>query len=101
MGMPDFKEGKVKSRTKTGKTVIFSGKSGTIVPILPWKDTSPLFIHSWPRLPFLLSKMSQKYKKNYNFDIFLHFPKFAPLLLPNFGKNSKFDNIPYVYIIEV
>ena len=45
--------------------------------------------------------MSQKMSKTYNFDIFQHFPTFAPLPLLNFEMNPKFDHTPYVYIIKV
>ena len=54
-----------KSRGK--KAVILPGKLGTIVSILPWKDKVPLFTHSSPKLPFLLSKMSQKISENLYF----------------------------------
>ena len=39
--------------------------------------------------------------KTCNFDIFQHFPKFAPLPFLNFEMNPKFDHTPYVYIIKV
>ena len=32
-----------KSRVKTGKTIIFPGIAGEILPIFPWKDRSPIF----------------------------------------------------------
>ena len=38
-------------------------------------------------------KCPRKCQKTYNFDIFLHFPKFTPLPLLNFGMNLKFDDI--------
>ena len=46
MGMPDFREGQVGKYGQNWKTVIFPGKSGAVVPVLPWKDRSPLFTHS-------------------------------------------------------
>ena len=42
--------------------------------------------------------MSKKMSKTYNFDIFLHFLKFTPLPLLNFGMNPKFDHI-LLYIL--
>ena len=43
--------------------------------------------------------MSKKMSKNYNFDIFLHLPKFTPLPFLNFGMNPKFDHIPPTCIL--
>ena len=33
--MPDFREGQVKNRTRTGKLVTFTGNLGAIISILP------------------------------------------------------------------
>ena len=87
-----------KSRVKLEKTVIFPGKSEAIVPILPWKDRSQAFTHSWPKLSFILFKMSQKMsKKTYNFR---HFPN---LYLSSHIVKGILNLIipPYVYIIKV
>ena len=58
-----------KSRAKTRKIVIviFPGKSEKIVPILSWKDRIPYFAHSWPKLLFIIFKMSQKMSKYLRF----------------------------------
>ena len=84
-----------KSRVKTGlKTVIFPGKSGAIVPILPWQDRSAPFLHVLdPNSLAFYVKCLAKCQKPCNFDIFKHFPKFTPLPILNFGVNSKFDHI--------
>ena len=72
--------------SKLEKTVIFLGKSGTIVPTLPCKDRSPPLLHILdPNYPSLYLKRPRKCRKTYNFDIFQHFPKFAPLPLPILG----------------
>ena len=90
--MEKWKSGKVGS--KLAKAVIFPEKSGAIVPILPWKERSPpLHILDTNYHPFYL-KHPRKCQKIYNFDIFQHFPKFAPLPLLNFGLNPKFDHNP-------
>ena len=39
-------------------------------------------------------KCPRKYQKTYNFNIFLHFPKFTPLPLQNFVENTEFDYTP-------
>ena len=43
--MQDVWEGQVESRSKTGETITFTGKSEEVVPTLPWKVRSPLFTH--------------------------------------------------------
>ena len=43
MGKPDFREGQVEKWGQNWKILIFPGKSGAIVVILPWKDKSPPF----------------------------------------------------------
>ena len=46
-----------------------------------------------PNSPSIYVKCPKKCPKTYNFDIFLHFPKFTPLPLLNFEMNAKFDHI--------
>ena len=46
MRMPDIWEGQVGKRAKIGETLIFPGKLGVLVPILPWNVRSPYFTHS-------------------------------------------------------
>ena len=46
---------------KTEKTVIFPGE---IVPMLPWKDRSPLLHVLDPDFPSFYVKMSKKMSKN-------------------------------------
>ena len=58
-----------------------------------------------PNSPSIYVKCPRKCQETYNFDIFLHFPKFTPLSLLNFGMNPNFDHISlcvyyYSYIIK-
>ena len=91
-----------KSKDKTGKTVIFPEIAGKIVPIFALEGQEAPFLHVLdPNSPSIYVKCPRKCRKTYNFDIFLHFRKFTPLPLLNFGMNPKFDHIPYGYIIKV
>ena len=59
-----------KGRVKTGKTVIFPGKSGAIFPVSPLKDRSPLLHVLDPNSPSFYVKCPRKCQNTYNFDIF-------------------------------
>ena len=86
---------------KLEKLSFFQGNQGQLFQFCPGRIET-LFLHiPDPDYPSFYLKCPRKYQKPYNFEIFFTLPKFAPLLLPNFGKHSKFDYNPYVYIIEV
>ena len=86
---------------KTEKILIFPGRSRAIVPILPLKDRSPTFTHSSPKLLFLLSKMSKKISKAYNFDIFDTSPNLHLSPSQSLDKILNLIEQSYVYFIEV
>ena len=83
-----------KSRVKTGKTVIFLWKAGSVVPILPGRKESP-FLHVLdPNSPSFYVKCPRKFQKTYNFDIFPTLLQIYTSSLINFRMNLKFDHMP-------
>ena len=87
---------RLKSRAKTRKIVIFPGKSGQLFQFCPGRIEA-LFYTFFTQI---ILKCPRKYQKTHNFEIFLHFPKFAPLLLSNFEENPKFDHIPMYVLLK-
>ena len=45
VGKPDFREGQVENRAKTGKLPNFPGIWGEIFPICPWNIQVPSILH--------------------------------------------------------
>ena len=70
MGKSDFRDGQVESRVKLERNCHFSRKIGEIVPILSWKDRSPLLHILGRNYPSFYLKCPRKCQKTYNFDIF-------------------------------
>ena len=54
-----------------------------------------------PNSPSLYVKCPRKCQKPIILTFFLHFPKFTPLPLPNFGINPKFDRIPLYILLKL
>ena len=85
MGGNATEEPKLERKAKTGKTVIFQEKLGQLFQFCPG-SIETLFLHVLDlNYPSIYLKCPRKYQKTSNFDIFLHFSKFAPPL-PNLGK---------------
>ena len=90
--------GKVESKLENCH---FPEESGAIVPVLPWKDRSPLLHILHPNYPSFYLKCPRKCQKPITLTFFQQFPKFACLALVNFGVDLKFIISSYVYIINV
>ena len=93
MGTPDFREERVEKQGQNWKSChFFSGKSGIIVRILPWKDKTPIFRRTlYPNFPSFYLKCNRKYKKNYRFWHFVqHFPQSATFSSQILGKTLNF-----------
>ena len=70
VGIPNFREGHVKSRAKTGETVIFQGNQEQLFQFCPGRIGSlSLHILDPNYLSFYLN-VPEYIKKTYNFDIF-------------------------------
>ena len=71
MGKPDFREGLVESRDKTGKTVIFPEIAEEIVQIFFPARIEASFLNVLdPNSSSFFVKCPRKCQKTYNFDIF-------------------------------
>ena len=79
---------------KTGKLSFLQGNQGQFFKFCSGRIEAPLLHITDPNYPSFYSKCSRKCQKTYNFDIFQHFAKFAPLPLLNFGVDPGFHHIP-------
>ena len=92
----------MKSRLKTGKNSYFQGSQGQLFQFCPGRIEAPpppLLHIIDSNYPSFYLKYPRKSQKTYNLTFFQHFPKFAPLPLPNFGVDLKFDHISPMCIL--
>ena len=98
MDKPDFRRDWWKVGAKLEKLSFSRDSRENCSNFCPGRMEAPL--HGLdPNSPSIYVKCPRKYQKVYNFDIFLHFPKFTSLPLLNFGMNPTFDHIPPMCIL--
>ena len=95
MGKPDFIGGTGEKVGSKLKKLSFSQRNQEQLFQFSPGRIEAHFLHILDlNYPSFYLKCPRICQKTYNFDIFQHFPKFAPLPLLNFGLAPIFDHIP-------
>ena len=79
--------------SKLEKLSFFQGNQGQLFQICPGKIEAHLLHNVDLNCPSFYIKCPRKCQKPIILTFFKQFPKFPPLLLPNFGVDPKFDHI--------